>query len=63
MISKEITSKGSGFSAVGSAHVWGARGRWFESSNPDRGKKQIVIKDLKLLFLFQGNELMRFLFV
>ena len=28
--------KGSGFSAVGSAHVWGARGRWFESSNPDR---------------------------
>jgi hypothetical protein len=34
-----------------------------ESSNPDRGKKQIVIKDLKLLFLFQGNELMRFLFV
>ena len=28
--------KGSGFSAVGSAHVWGARGRWFESSNPDK---------------------------
>ena len=27
---------GSGFSAVGSAHVWGARGRWFESSNPDQ---------------------------
>ena len=27
----------SGFSAVGSAHVWGARGRWFESSNPDKG--------------------------
>ena len=27
--------QGSGFSAVGSAHVWGARGRWFESSNPD----------------------------
>lgn len=25
----------SGFGAVGSAHVWGARGRWFESSNPD----------------------------
>lgn len=24
-----------GFGAVGSAHVWGARGRWFESSNPD----------------------------
>ena len=31
--------KGSGFSAVGSAHVWGARGRWFESSNPDRKEK------------------------
>ena len=31
--------KGSGFSAVGSAHVWGARGRWFESSNPDRTEK------------------------
>ena len=29
----------SGFSAVGSAHVWGARGRWFESSNPDRKKE------------------------
>ena len=31
---------GSGFSAVGSAHVWGARGRWFESSNPDQKKIQ-----------------------
>ena len=31
--------KGSGFSAVGSAHVWGARGRWFESSNPDLKRK------------------------
>ena len=30
---------GSGFSAVGSAHVWGARGRWFESSNPDQSKE------------------------
>ena len=30
--------KCSGFSAVGSAHVWGARGRWFESSNPDRSE-------------------------
>ena len=29
----------SGFSAVGSAHVWGARGRWFESSNPDITKR------------------------
>ena len=32
----------SGFSAVGSAHVWGARGRWFESSNPDRKKKHPI---------------------
>ena len=30
-----LSEKCSGFSAVGSAHVWGARGRWFESSNPD----------------------------
>ncbi len=28
-----------GFGAVGSAHVWGARGRWFESSNPDLTKR------------------------
>ena len=34
------SKKGSGFSAVGSAHVWGARGRWFESSNPDKKKIQ-----------------------
>ncbi len=33
----------SGFSAVGSAHVWGARGRWFESSNPDRKKGNVLI--------------------
>ena len=32
---------GSGFSAVGSAHVWGARGRWFESSNPDTKSERI----------------------
>ena len=38
-----LTSKQSGFSAVGSAHVWGARGRWFESSNPD----SIEDKELK----------------
>ena len=30
-----LCSRKTGFSAVGSAHVWGARGRWFESSNPD----------------------------
>ena len=35
-----LTVKRSGFSAVGSAHVWGARGRWFESSNPDQKKIQ-----------------------
>ena len=35
-----LSKKCSGFSAVGSAHVWGARGRWFESSNPDRKKVQ-----------------------
>ena len=34
--------KGSGFSAVGSAHVWGARGRWFESSNPDQSNKEVA---------------------
>ena len=34
---------GSGFSAVGSAHVWGARGRWFESSNPDQKKPKLLI--------------------
>ena len=33
-----LKSISSGFSAVGSAHVWGARGRWFESSNPDERK-------------------------
>ena len=32
----------SGFSAVGSAHVWGARGRWFESSNPDQKEEGFV---------------------
>ena len=37
-ISRE-SQQGSGFSAVGSAHVWGARGRWFESSNPDQKKR------------------------
>lgn len=35
----------SGFSAVGSAHVWGARGRWFESSNPDLTKGQLSKDD------------------
>ena len=35
-----LSEKCSGFSAVGSAHVWGARGRWFESSNPDQKRIQ-----------------------
>ena len=35
--------KGSGFSAVGSAHVWGARGRWFESSNPDKKESKPLL--------------------
>ncbi len=38
---------GSGFSAVGSAHVWGARGRWFESSNPDIEYKYHRISQLE----------------
>ncbi len=39
--------KCSGFSAVGSAHVWGARGRWFESSNPDTNEhKGLTISPL-----------------
>ena len=32
----------SGFGAVGSAHVWGARGRWFESSNPDTYQERLL---------------------
>ena len=43
--------KGSGFSAVGSAHVWGARGRWFESSNPDRSEG-VENKRVSAPFLF-----------
>ena len=41
-VSTRLTAKRSGFSAVGSAHVWGARGRWFESSNPDQKKIQVT---------------------
>ena len=45
----------SGFSAVGSAHVWGARGRWFESSNPDQEKAQeLAIKLLEPSFFVYG---------
>ena len=40
----------SGFSAVGSAHVWGARGRWFESSNPDENEdKGLVFSPLRFV--------------
>ena len=46
--------KGSGFSAVGSAHVWGARGRWFESSNPDQERKRLRIKRFLVFFVFIG---------
>ena len=46
-----LTSKRSGFSAVGSAHVWGARGRWFESSNPDKNEKAENRKILSLYLL------------
>lgn len=45
-----LNSNCSGFSAVGSAHVWGARGRWFESSNPDKMKTKGV--DYQLLLFF-----------
>ena len=46
------TTNKSGFGAVGSAHVWGARGRWFESSNPDLFED----KGLKFSpFCFIGN--------
>ena len=43
--------KGSGLSAVGSAHVWGARGRWFESSSPDQMRKAESRKIFSLVFL------------
>ena len=43
---------GSGFSAVGSAHVWGARGRWFESSNPDQIEKELDFPTPFLFFTF-----------
>ena len=42
---------GSGFSAVGSAHVWGARGRWFESSNPDQNNS-VAAETMKVSAVF-----------
>ena len=44
--------KPSGFSAVGSAHVWGARGRWFESSNPDGMKEADNLMVISLFRFF-----------
>lgn len=49
--------KSSGFSAVGSAHVWGARGRWFESSNPDINKRVENQYGFRLFFIM-SNRLM-----
>ena len=46
-----LTSKRSGFSAVGSAHVWGARGRWFESSNPDKIKEDMSTDTSSFCFM------------
>ena len=48
--SEYLCTRKSGFSAVGSAHVWGARGRWFESSNPDQKRENRMIPSL---FWFQ----------
>ena len=56
-IGKHLPSKGSGFSAVGSAHVWGARGRWFESSNPDQKEKAENQQILGLLSFYQLSAL------
>ena len=47
---------GSGFSAVGSAHVWGARGRWFESSNPDQKEKELKPLVPTPFFFYQIND-------
>ena len=38
-----VFARKSGFSSVGRVHVWGARGRWFESSNPDIKRKGISL--------------------
>ena len=54
--------KGSGFSAVGSAHVWGARGRWFESSNPDQMKIQTAdCQQFGFLLFYHIDGLLKFL--
>ena len=50
----------SGFGAVGSAHVWGARGRWFESSNPDTYQERLLSRAVStqavfLFFVYGGS--------
>ena len=37
-----VFARKSGFSSVGRVHVWGARGRWFESSHPDFYKRDMI---------------------
>ena len=50
-LQKELCS---GCSAVGSAHVWGARGRQFESGHPDKNKaKGLIINP----FCFVGGKM------
>ena len=45
--------QGTGCSAVGSAHVWGARGRKFESCHPDlRKSRKLNNKQSALSFLY-----------
>ena len=44
-----VFARKSGFSSVGRVHVWGARGRWFESSNPDIKRKGISLSFLFIL--------------
>ena len=48
------SQNGTGFSAVGSAHVWGARGRWFESSNPDSKQDKRLIFNRLFAFMAQS---------
>ncbi len=36
----------------GSAHVWGACGRWFESSRPDKQKPSIKIDGFKIFRIY-----------
>ena len=51
---KSRAQKGTGCSAVGSAHVWGARGRKFESCHPDL-RKSINDHQIVDAFLFVSS--------